>query len=38
MDVAYFQQLINYIREEKSKNENWVLDLPYLASVIDRIF
>lgn len=38
MDVAYFQQLINYIRQEKAKNENWILDLPYLASVIDRIF
>lgn len=38
MDVAYFQQLINYIQQEKAKNEKWILDLPYLASVIDRIF
>lgn len=38
MDVAYFQQLINYIQQEKAKDEKWILDLPYLASIIDRIF
>lgn len=38
IDTAYFQQLINFIRTEKSKDENWILDLPYLVSIIDKIF
>lgn len=38
IDTAYFQQLLNYIRDEKSKDENWILDLPYLVSIIDKIF
>lgn len=38
VDQAYFIQLIDFIEQEKAKNENWVIDLPYLASIIDRIF
>ncbi len=38
VDKAYFQQLINYIEQEKAKDENWILELPYLVSVIDKIF
>ena len=38
VDQAYFQQMVNYLREEKAKNENWTLDLPYLVSLIDKIF
>jgi len=38
VDQQYFRQLINYIQQEKSKNENWVLDLPYLISIVDKIF
>jgi len=38
VDTGYFSQLINYIREEKAKDANWILELPYLVSIIDKIF
>jgi hypothetical protein len=38
VDQQYFCQLVNYIQQEKSKNENWILDLPYLISIVDKIF
>lgn len=38
VDTVYFQQMINYLQQEKSKNENWIMDLPYLISLIDKIF
>lgn len=38
VDQAYFSQMINYLQQEKAKNENWVMELPYLVSLIDKIF
>jgi len=38
VDQAYFTQMITYMRAEQVKDSNWVVDLPYLVSIIDKIF
>lgn len=38
VDQAYFQMLIDYLQQEQAKNENWVMDMPYLVSLVDKIF
>jgi len=38
VDTAYFMQLIDYLKEERDKNEGFQITMPYLASLIDKIF
>jgi len=38
VDQAYFRMIIDYLQQEQAKNENWVMDLPYLVSLVDKIF
>ena len=38
VDTAYFIQLINYLKKKQSKDENFHLEMPYLVSIIDRLF
>lgn len=38
VDTAYFLQLIDFLRKKQSKDENFHIDMPYVISIIDRIF
>ncbi len=38
VDQTYFRMLLDYLQQEQAKNENWKMDLPYLVSIIDKIF
>jgi hypothetical protein len=38
VDTAFFEPVINWIRKEKEKNDNFKLDNQYLVKVVNRIF
>lgn len=38
MDVAYFQQVLSYLKEKMAVDENFKLTSAYLIEVIDRMF
>ena len=38
VDSLYFLQVVEVLRKQQEKNQNWRFDSTYLASVIDRIF
>lgn len=38
VDVAYFHQLIDALKEHKEKHQDFKLDYGYLAEIIDKIF
>jgi hypothetical protein len=38
VDAAYFVQLIDALKQQKSKDEDFRFDEPYLATLVDRIF
>ena len=38
VDTAYFIQVIDYLKEKQAKDENFHVEMPYLISVVDRIF
>ena len=38
VDTAYFVQLIKTLEKEKEKNPEFNLDMPYLVSLIDKLF
>lgn len=38
VDNAYFYQIIEYFKKKQSEDENYKIELPYLVSIVDRIF
>jgi len=38
MDVAYFQQVLDYIKDKQEKDTSFKLDSAYLIEIIDRMF
>ena len=38
VDTAYFVQVLDYLRDRQAKDENFHLEMPYLASIIDKMF
>ena len=38
VDSAYFTQLINTLKDKQSKDPNFHVNLPYVTSIMDRIF
>jgi len=38
VDTAYFQQLIDYCKERQGEDEGFRVTMPYIASLVDKIF
>jgi len=38
VDTAYFVEMINHMKKEQAENPDFQLSMPYLVSLIDRIF
>ncbi|MHA1437896.1 MAG: hypothetical protein ACTSPD_09995 [Promethearchaeota archaeon] len=38
VDNAYFYQVIEWFKKKKTEDENFEISLPYIVSIIDRIF
>ena len=38
VDQAYFHQIIEFFQKKKSEDENFEIKLPYLISIVDKIF
>jgi hypothetical protein len=38
VDAAYFQQIIDWLKAEKEKDATFEIKVPYLISIIDKIF
>lgn len=38
VDTAYFTQVLKYLKERQAKDENFQVEMPYLISIIDKIF
>jgi len=38
VDTAYFIQVINYLKEKKEKDSDFNIGVPYLISIIDKMF
>lgn len=38
VDTAYFIEVINKLKEKQAKDENFHVEMPYLVSIIDRMF
>jgi len=38
VDTAYFIQVLDYLKEKQAKDENFHIEMPYLISIIDKMF
>ena len=38
VDAAYFQEVIKYCKERMEKDDNFKVTVPYLVSIVDKIF
>lgn len=38
VDFAYFQQVINYLRERKERDKDFEITAAYIAEIVDKIF
>jgi len=38
VDTAYFNQIIQDLRQKQMENENFHIEMPYLCTIIDRLF
>jgi len=38
VDTAYFIEVLDYLKQKQAKDENFHVEMPYLISIIDRMF
>lgn len=38
VDFAYFQMIINYLKERKEKDKDFEVTAAYICEIVDRVF